>query len=115
MLERGFISKLIWRSSRDISLLACPGIQVASPEHRSKILEALSGRIASIAVHSYGCRVIQRLLEHCTQNQLVNALEELHQATDKLAYNPYGNYVLQHLLCQGSEDDVHRIATVCWM
>lgn len=85
---------------------------MATPEQRTRILEALSGRIASIAVHSYGCRVVQRLLEHCTKAQLVNALEELHAATDRLAYNPYGNYVLQHLLSQGSEEDVHRISMV---
>lgn len=85
---------------------------MASPEHRARVLNSLSGRIAAIAVHSYGCRVVQRLLEHCTQAQLRETLEELHEATDRLAYNPYGNYVLQHLLAQGSEEDVHRIAMV---
>lgn len=37
-----------------------------------------------LSTHPYGCRVIQRILEHCTQDQTLPILEELHQHTEQL-------------------------------
>lgn len=52
----------------------------------------------ALSTHPYGCRVIQRILEHCTQEQTAPILEELHQHTDQLIQDQYGNYVIQHVL-----------------
>ena len=45
--------------------------------------------------------MIQRILEHCLPTQTAVILEELHQNTDKLLQDQYGNYVIQHVLEHG--------------
>lgn len=62
-----------------------------------------------MSTHPYGCRVIQRILEHCTKEQIVPILEELHQAIERLVQDQYGNYVVQHVLEHGSLDDKSKI------
>lgn len=52
----------------------------------------------SLSTHPYGCRVIQRILEHCLPEQTASILEELHQNTEQLIQDQYGNYVIQHVL-----------------
>ncbi|VDQ00771.1 unnamed protein product [Trichobilharzia regenti] len=52
-------------------------------------------QVYSISTHSYGCRVIQRILEHCTPEQTTPILSELHQHTEALVKDQYGNYVIQ--------------------
>ena len=52
----------------------------------------------TLSTHPYGCRVIQRILEHCTGEQTAPVLEELHQHTEQLLQDQYGNYVIQHVL-----------------
>jgi len=60
-------------------------------------------------MHPYGCRVIQRILEHCTVSQVSGILEELHQQTEHLVHDQYGNYVIQHVLEHGQPDDKSKI------
>lgn len=55
-------------------------------------------QVFALSTHPYGCRVIQRILEHCTQEQTSPILEELHQHTEQLIQDQYGNYVIQHVL-----------------
>lgn len=56
------------------------------------------GQVFTLSTHPYGCRVIQRILEHCTGEQTSPVLEELHQHTEQLLQDQYGNYVIQHVL-----------------
>ena len=56
-----------------------------------------------LSTHPYGCRVIQRILEHCKPEQTAPILEELHQNTDQLLQDQYGNYVIQHVLEHGKQ------------
>lgn len=55
-------------------------------------------QVFSLSTHPYGCRVIQRILEHCLPEQTASILEELHQKTEQLIQDQYGNYVIQHVL-----------------
>lgn len=64
-----------------------------------------------MASHMYGCRVVQRLLEHCASHQLQNMLDQILGSIDKLATDPYGNYVVQHMLEHGRVEDKRR--TLC--
>lgn len=41
-------------------------------------------KVFVLSTHPYGCRVIQRILEHCTAEQTLPILEELHQHTEQL-------------------------------
>lgn len=55
-------------------------------------------QVYSLSTHPYGCRVIQRILEHCTPDQTTSILEELHANAEQLVQDQYGNYVIQHVL-----------------
>lgn len=41
-------------------------------------------QVFALSTHPYGCRVIQRILEHCLPEQTLPILEELHQHTEQL-------------------------------
>jgi pumilio RNA-binding family len=65
--------------------------------------------VCSLAKHPYGCRVIQRVLEHCSEEQKRPVLEHLHSNIDDLVLDQYGNYVIQHVIEHGSPSDRDRI------
>lgn len=62
-----------------------------------------------MSTHPYGCRVIQRILEHCTPEQTAGVLAELHENTERLVQDQYGNYVIQHVLEHGRQEDRAKI------
>ena len=66
----------------------------------------------ALSTHPYGCRVIQRILEHCTIDQTSPILGELHEHTERLIQDQYGNYVIQHVLEHGSPDDKSSIVNM---
>jgi hypothetical protein len=47
-------------------------------------VDALKNLVCELAAHPYGCRVIQRILEHCTDYQITYVLEELHGKASEL-------------------------------
>ena len=58
----------------------------------------------SLSTHPYGCRVVQRVLEHCTIGQVKEyTRREILQSTVPLATDQYGNYVIQHMLEYGPD------------
>lgn len=62
------------------------------------IISSFAGQVYTLSTHPYGCRVIQRILEHCTPEQTAPILAELHAHTDQLIQDQFGNYVIQHVL-----------------
>ena len=66
-------------------------------------------KVYSLSTHPYGCRVIQRILEHCTSEQTAIILEELHNHTEQLIKDQYGNYVIQHILEHGQQENKEKI------
>ncbi|XP_010218985.1 PREDICTED: pumilio homolog 2, partial [Tinamus guttatus] len=68
-------------------------------------------KVFVLSTHPYGCRVIQRILEHCTAEQTLPILEELHQHTEQLVQDQYGNYVIQHVLEHGRPEDKSKIVS----
>ncbi|KAK9821327.1 hypothetical protein WJX81_005298 [Elliptochloris bilobata] len=66
----------------------------------------LRAGVVPMSRHPYGCRVIQRILEHCTLPDVKESVKL--QAQDNaldLARDVYGNYISQHLLIHGSTAD----------
>jgi len=82
------------------------------PDSVTFIINAVNMKVEAWATHMYGCRVIQRLLEHCTSQQLPRMLDQILASAKKLAQDPYGNYVVQHMLEHGRKDDKGRIMQV---
>ena len=58
-----------------------------------------------LSSHPYGCRVVQRILEHCPNDQKAVILEELRQCCADLVQDCYGNYVIQFVMQHGWDAD----------
>ncbi|XP_011032372.1 PREDICTED: pumilio homolog 1-like isoform X1 [Populus euphratica] len=66
------------------------------------IVSTFYDQVVTLSTHPYGCRVIQRVLEHChdTKTQRI-MMDEILQSVCMLAQDQYGNYVVQHVLEHG--------------
>lgn len=49
-------------------------IERVPAQHIQFIIEAFHGQVYQLATHPYGCRVIQRMFEHCTEEQTVSPI-----------------------------------------
>ena len=78
-------------------------------EHIQFIVNAFQGEVCKNATHPYGCRVIQRMLEHCEEPTRLAILQELHSCASTLISDQYGNYVTQHLIQHGRPEDRRKI------
>lgn len=67
-----------------------------------EILNVGPNAAASVAKHQFGCRILQRLLEHCPAGQVQGLVDELLRDAVLLAMHRYGNYVLSAVLEHGS-------------
>eukprot|EP00930_Biecheleria_cincta_P100421 TRINITY_DN92064_c0_g1_i1.p1 TRINITY_DN92064_c0_g1~~TRINITY_DN92064_c0_g1_i1.p1 ORF type:complete len:363 (+),score=61.53 TRINITY_DN92064_c0_g1_i1:83-1090(+) len=56
-----------------------------------------------VSRHRYGCRIMQRLLEHCRPEQLEQLVENLIRETLLLSKHQFGNFVIQQLLEHGTD------------
>ncbi|CDW53657.1 Maternal protein pumilio [Trichuris trichiura] len=81
-------------------------IETVDPENLQCVIDSF---VFALSTHSYGCRVIQRILEHCTPEQKKPILDEIHQHIRGLVTDQYGNYVVQHVLEHGQADDKSKI------
>jgi len=88
-------------------------IERVDPDKLGFIVNALTSdgpsTITSLSTHPYGCRVIQRVLEHCTEEQKRPVLDQIHANIHALITDQYGNYVVQHVIERGSDEDRDRI------
>ncbi|KAJ8602810.1 hypothetical protein CTAYLR_002583 [Chrysophaeum taylorii] len=70
------------------------------------ILDSFKGRARSLAMHAYGCRVLQRVLEHCSHAESSAILDELRDGElRQLIEDSYANYVVQHAIQYGRSQD----------
>ncbi|CAN6833555.1 unnamed protein product [Brassica oleracea] len=81
-------------------------IECVPEENIGFIISTFFGQVVTLSTHPYGCRVIQRVLEHChdpdTQSKV---MEEILSTVSMLAQDQYGNYVIQHVLEHGKPDE----------
>jgi len=88
-------------------------IEQMPPDSVNFIINEVNEKVDFWASHMYGCRVIQRLLEHCTTDvQLPKMLDAILLSIKKLAMDPFGNYVVQHMLEHGRKEDKAKIIHV---
>ena len=69
------------------------------------IIDDIMKNIAPLSCHPYGCRVLQRILEHCIEPQKSDILDALMTCHKVLLDDQYGNYVIQHVLQHGRVED----------
>lgn len=74
-------------------------------------------QVFALSTHPYGCRVIQRILEHCLPEQTLPILEELHQHTEQLVQVMHTHTHTRSLCCLSpSYSDVFQDNdTSCWL
>ena len=68
------------------------------------IIDDIIDNVESLSVHSYGCRVVQRALEYCKEDQKNAVLKGVMECKDQLMKDQFGNYVLQQAIVTGDED-----------
>jgi len=71
------------------------------PESVQFVLNSFMGQVVLLARHAFGCRVLQRIIEHCTEAQVTPIVDELLVAVDSMLTDQYGNYVIQHVMESG--------------
>jgi pumilio RNA-binding family len=81
-------------------------------EHIEFILNDVLVNAASLSCHPYGCRVLQRILEHCDQETKHAILAEVKTSHRRLLDDQYGNYVIQHVLQFGRTSDRDSILRI---
>eukprot|EP00554_Chaetoceros_debilis_P004644 CAMPEP_0194088042 /NCGR_PEP_ID=MMETSP0149-20130528/27571_1 /TAXON_ID=122233 /ORGANISM="Chaetoceros debilis, Strain MM31A-1" /LENGTH=887 /DNA_ID=CAMNT_0038771603 /DNA_START=247 /DNA_END=2910 /DNA_ORIENTATION=+ len=69
------------------------------------ILNCIMANIVPLSCHPFGCRVLQRILEHCVESQKSLTLDAIQQCLRTLLDDQYGNYVIQHVLQFGRKSD----------
>lgn len=84
-------------------------IEVMPPKNLGFLLDELKDS-ATVARHQYGCRLLERLIEHCPAEQVADMVEELLQEAEPLARHPYGNFVVQHILEHGTPTWKFKVA-----
>ncbi|KAF5930845.1 hypothetical protein HYC85_031718 [Camellia sinensis] len=71
-------------------------IECVPEEHIQFIVSTFFDQVVTLSTHPYGCRVVQRILEHCgdpkTQSKV---MDEILGSVSLLAQDQYGNYVVQ--------------------
>ena len=87
-------------------------IECVAHEHILFIFDAFSGQVGQLAIHSYGCRVIQRILERGSPALKQSIIRELHQCGSTLVSDQFGNYVTQGVISLGSDNDKETIITL---
>lgn len=81
----------------------CPAALPLTP-HRPLpcAMQAVRNGVVNLSSHPYGCRVVQRVMEHCDMPRVLEAIVgDILANSMALAADQYGNYVIQHTLING--------------
>ena len=81
------------------------GLAVAMAGKIQFIVDDVLANVKTLCCHPYGCRVLQRMLEHCVEFQKTATLDKIQLCHKALLDDQYGNYVIQHVLQYGREVD----------
>jgi len=57
---------------------------------------------SAVARHRFGCRVLERLVQHCSEKEIGGLMDKLIADCGALCRHPFGNFVVQVLLEHGS-------------
>jgi pumilio RNA-binding family len=76
------------------------------------VIDDVLANTTLLSCHPYGCRVLQRILEHCVEQKKITLLDEIKKCHKTLLDDQYGNYVIQHVLQYGREEDRDSIVQI---
>ncbi|GIL90746.1 hypothetical protein Vretifemale_18426 [Volvox reticuliferus] len=77
------------------------------PTHRILgLLDHFLMCVVALSTHPFGCRIIQRILEHVRDQKRREAvMNDILGAAVQLTQDQYGNYVIQHVLERGAPEE----------
>lgn len=75
-------------------------------------LDDFRGKVVEFSQHSYGCRVIQRCLQHLPASQSQPILEEFMRHAQEMITDQFGNYIIQYLLECGEVPEKDYLLTL---
>lgn len=81
-------------------------IEVMPPQSMQFMVDELAqypGSWVAVVRHKFGCRVSERLLEHCSVEMTAPLTTVITADAHTLARHPYANYVVQHVIEYGSQ------------
>jgi len=81
------------------------GLADAMAEKIQFVVDDVLTNVETLCCHPYGCRVLQRMLEHCVDFQKIATLDKIQLCHKTLMDDQYGNYVIQHVLQYGRDSD----------
>mmetsp|Transcript_26639 Transcript_26639/g.50049 ORF Transcript_26639/g.50049 Transcript_26639/m.50049 type:complete len:438 (+) Transcript_26639:2-1315(+) len=91
-------------------------VELLEPRVGVFLAEELKDHAVTVAVHVYGCRVLQRLIEHCSREpqliELVDSLLSNPDQIERLLKDLFGSNVLRALLVHGTVSHVKAILEV---
>lgn len=67
-------------------------------EDNQFIYDAVAARCVEVATHRHGCCVLQRCVDHASDKQRVQLVQEITYNALTLVQDPFGNYVVQYIL-----------------
>ncbi|KAG6818099.1 hypothetical protein H0H87_000003 [Tephrocybe sp. NHM501043] len=79
-------------------------IERVSPENLG-FIHIFRSNVYDLATHPYGCRVLQRCLEHHSEEYSRPLMDDLLKYAMSLMQDQYGNYVMQYVLEKGKPHD----------
>lgn len=62
-----------------------------------------------VARHRFGCRILERLIEHCPEPAIRELLDEVMDDSVALSRHPFGNFVIQHIIEHGSTKQKDKV------
>ena len=81
-----------------------PDLAASLSDQMNFIIDDIVANFESLSTHRYGCRVVQRAIEHSVEEQKNVVLEKIISCHAKLVVDLYGNYVVQQVLACGSDE-----------
>jgi len=73
------------------------------------IIDDVAANVEQLSKHRYGCRVVQRAIEYCPDEQRDEVLMKILSCHRNLIEDQFGNYVIQQALTIGSEEIITAI------
>ncbi|KAL6653550.1 hypothetical protein ACP70R_008474 [Stipagrostis hirtigluma subsp. patula] len=74
-------------------------IECVPPQRIQFIFRSFRRKVKSLSMHACACRVVQRVLSYCDNPDIYHDLvAEIVESVTKLSSDPFGNYVVQHVL-----------------
>ncbi|KAL7428690.1 hypothetical protein ACHAXH_002001 [Discostella pseudostelligera] len=78
-------------------------------ESLDPIVDEIIESVEELSQHPYGCRAVQRMVEHCIEPQRTKILDSIIACQQNLLSHTYGNYVVQKVLTFGRTSDKDAI------